>query len=225
MDDEAVARYLKENPAFFEQHGELLAEVSVPNPHGGAAISLTDRQMLTLRERGRQLEAKLSELLHFGEENDALGEKMHRLSVALVAAPSQDRLLDALQFNLREDLAIPHVALRVWGGNTVEAGARAESAPVSDELKQYAASLSEPFCGPSGQAEAEAIGWLGESASAIRSVGLIALREQGAAGTQGACIGLLMLASEELKRFYPEMGTVYLRRLGELASAGLARFL
>src|SRR3954462_3753994 len=103
MDDEAVARYLKENPAFFEQHGELLSEVSVPHPHGGAAISLSDRQMRTLRERNPQLEARLAELLQCGEENDVLGEKMHRLAVVLVAAASLDALLDALHFNLRED--------------------------------------------------------------------------------------------------------------------------
>jgi uncharacterized protein YigA (DUF484 family) len=37
-------------------------------------------------------------------------------------------------------------------------------------------------------------------------------------------IGLLVLASEEPQRFYPEMGTIYLAQLGELASAALRRF-
>ena len=37
-------------------------------------------------------------------------------------------------------------------------------------------------------------------------------------------IGLLILSSEESQRFYPEMGTIYLSRLGELASAALRRF-
>jgi hypothetical protein len=35
--------------------------------------------------------------------------------------------------------------------------------------------------------------------------------------------GLLALASEDPQRFYPEMGTLYLRRLGEIAAAGLMR--
>ena len=40
-----------------------------------------------------------------------------------------------------------------------------------------------------------------------------------------ACVGLLALASEDAARFYPEMGTLHLKRLGELASAALQRYL
>jgi len=38
-----------------------------------------------------------------------------------------------------------------------------------------------------------------------------------------ACVGMLALASEDPARFFPEMGTLYLKRLGELASAALQR--
>jgi len=34
---------------------------------------------------------------------------------------------------------------------------------------------------------------------------------------------LLALASEDAQRFYPEMGTLYLQRLGEVAAASLLR--
>jgi uncharacterized protein YigA (DUF484 family) len=34
-------------------------------------------------------------------------------------------------------------------------------------------------------------------------------------------VGLLALGSEEPERFYPEMGTLYLGRIGELAAAAL----
>jgi len=37
--------------------------------------------------------------------------------------------------------------------------------------------------------------------------------------------GLLALASEDPQRFYPGMGTLYLKRLGELISTSLVRFL
>ena len=36
--------------------------------------------------------------------------------------------------------------------------------------------------------------------------------------------GLLVLGSEEAQRFYPEMGTLYLKRLGELVSAAITRY-
>ena len=85
MKAEDVARYLTEHPDFFDQHSEMLSQISVSNPHGGRAIPLSDRQVLALREKNKVLEAKLGELIQFGEENDAIGAKMHRLALALLA--------------------------------------------------------------------------------------------------------------------------------------------
>src|SRR5581483_4493296 len=106
-----VARFLQENPVFFEQYADLLSEIYIPHPHGGRAIPLAERQVLALRERARALETRLAELLQVGEENDAIGEKMHRLCVALLAGPDLPGALAALYYNLREDFAVPHVAL------------------------------------------------------------------------------------------------------------------
>jgi uncharacterized protein YigA (DUF484 family) len=214
-----VARYLRENPAFFEAYADMLAEISVPHPHGGRAIPLSDRQMLTLREKSRALESRLTELLQIGEENDAIGEKMHRLSLGLLAAPDLRSLLTVLYLHLREDFAVPHAALRIWGadrGEPAGEGEFAEFRPVGERLKRYATSLSQPFCGPSGDPEAAA--WFGESASHVRSVAHMALRDK-------ECIGMLALGSEDVLRFYPEMGTLYLKRMGDLVGAALLRFL
>src|SRR5262245_14352157 len=112
LDSERVAGYLQQHPEFFDQYAELLSQIYIPHPHGGRAIALADRQVLTLRERNKVVEAKLAELLQFGEENDAIGEKMHRLAMALLGAPGLEALLGALYYNLREDFAIPHAALR-----------------------------------------------------------------------------------------------------------------
>ena len=38
---------------------------------------------------------------------------------------------------------------------------------------------------------------------------------------QTTVFGLLALGSEDPKRFYPDMGTLYLRRIGELCAAGV----
>jgi uncharacterized protein YigA (DUF484 family) len=211
-----VARYLRENPGFFESHADMLAEITVPHPHGGRAIPLSDRQMLSLREKSKALESRLTELLQIGEENDAIGEKMHRLSLALLSAADLQSLLSVLYLHLREDFAVPHSALRIWGEAFRSAGGAAEFRPVGEQLKRYAASLSQPFCGPSGDAEAAA--WFGEGASHVRSVAHMALRNK-------ECFGMLALGSEDVLRFYPEMGTLYLKRMGELAGAALLRFL
>ena len=86
MEASEVADYLKENPGFFEQYADLLAEIFVPHPHGGRAIPIAERQIVTLREKNTQLETKLQELIQFGTENDAISEKLHRSTLALFAA-------------------------------------------------------------------------------------------------------------------------------------------
>jgi uncharacterized protein len=214
-----VARYLRENPVFFEKYADTLAEIYVPHPHGGRAIALSDRQLLLLREKNKALESRLAGLLQIGEENDAIGEKMHRLCLALLAAPDLQSLMAVLYLHLREDFAVPHSALRVWrAGHDAPRGVEeaAEFRPIGEELKRYAASLAQPYCGPSSLPEAAA--WFGEGASHVRSVAHMALRDRD-------CFGMLALGSEDALRFFPEMGTLYLRRLGELASAALLRFL
>jgi uncharacterized protein YigA (DUF484 family) len=224
MNADDVAQYLRDNPIFFEDYAEMLTSISVPSPHGGKAIALSDRQVVALRDENKALREKLRELIQFGEENDAIGEKIHRLALALLPAPDLSALLAALYFNLREDFAVPHSALRLWrAGSDSWAATHSEMSLVSDRIRDYAGSLSQPFCGPSGNVEAA--GWFGEAAPHVRSVAHIALREPGPAGAPGACFGLLALGSEDVLRFYPDMGTVYLNRLGELASAALVRFI
>ena len=223
MNPDEVAQYLQENPSFFENYADVLSKIQVSHPHGGQAIALVDRQMLGLREKYRALEAKLAELLQFGEENDAISEKMHRLSGALLSAPSRHVFISSLAGSLKDDFSIPHVALRLWGvpQRDQDAG-RDEFGEVSEELKSYATALAEPYCG--GNEKAETAGWFGVPAEQVGSVAHIALREEATASGGGACVGLLALGSDDARRFYSDMGTLYLKRLGDLAGAGLSRF-
>ena len=219
MTAEDVVRYLRDNPGFFEDYAELLAQIYIPHPHGGRAIPIAERQILTLREKSKMLEGKLAELIEFGEENDAIGEKMHRLCLALFPAGDLHAMLQALYYNLREDFAVPHAALRLWRSDPgAAAGDGPEFAPLSEDLRHYAGSLEHPYCG--ADANPEMLSWFGDAAAQLRSVACIPLAD----GSK-ACCGMLVLASEDATRFYPEMGTLYLKRLGELLSAALQRYL
>ena len=86
MDASAVADYLKKNPAFFEDYADVVAQIFVPHPHGGHAIPIAERQILALRDRAREFEQRLRELIRHGTENDDIGEKLHRSTLALFAA-------------------------------------------------------------------------------------------------------------------------------------------
>jgi uncharacterized protein YigA (DUF484 family) len=210
MNADDIARFLRTNPKFFDQHPEVLEKLSVPHPHGGRAIPLAERQTVALRDKLKLVEGRLGELLHFGEENDAISEKVHRLAVALSGARDFPSLANSLYFHLREDFAVPHVALRVWG-KSVPADF-AEAGEVAEPQRQHAATLGAPQCGPA--AGNPFLPWFGEAAEQLRSVALVPLG-------QTAVFGLLALGSEDAKRFYPEMGTLYLRRIGELCAAGV----
>lgn len=211
MDAKDVAQFLKANPQFFDQHPQLLESIYVPHPHGGRAIPLTERQIVSLREKVRLLEAKLGEFVRFGEDNDAIGEKVHRLSLALFGAKDFAATAHALYFHLREDFAVPHVALRVWSKSVLEG--TLEGSPVDNELRDKAETMGAPQCGPS--AGSPFLPWFREAQDHIRSIALIPLG-------QTRTIGVLALGSEDPQRFFAEMGTLYLRRIGELTAGALA---
>ena len=216
MDANEVAAYLKNHPEFFVQYAELLNRIHIPSPHGGRAISITERQLSNLRDQVRQIENKLAELIRFGEDNDAVAAKVHRLSVGLHGAIDRGAIFSVLYDHLSEDFAVPHVAIRLWG---LGGGDSLEFAVVEAGIIAFAAGCTDPYCGPAqGQA---AVSWLGEQAGHIRSVAQMPLHRLGQTG--GECIGLMLLASEEAQRFYSEMGTLYLRQIGELAAAALCR--
>ncbi|HTH40797.1 MAG TPA: DUF484 family protein [Rhodocyclaceae bacterium] len=219
MNAEEVAIYLKTHPEFFEQFGDLLANIKLPNPHGGAAASLADRQVAVLRERVHVLESKMGELLRFGEQNDGIAEKVHRLAVALMAANTLAEAVRNLYNHLEGAFAVPHVAVRIWGVGNGQDAAATEFAEVPDTLKAFAGSMINPYCGFS--AGQEAVAWFGDRGERIRSIAQVPLREHGHDG--GVCFGLLVLASEEVERFYPDMGTLYLSRIGDMASSALLR--
>ena len=211
MTAEEAAQFFKTHPQFFDQHPELLESIFVPHPYGGRAIPLSERQILALRDKVKLLEGKLTELLQFGEENDAIGEKVHRLSAALLGARDFAASAQALQFHLREDFSVPHVALRIWDKPMAEG--TPEAAPVGDELRARVETMGGPLCGAA--AGNPFLPWFGDAKEHVRSVALVPLG-------QTKSFGLLALGSEDAQRFYAEMGTLYLRRIGELTAAALA---
>jgi hypothetical protein len=212
---EEVAEFLRQNPGFFENHVDVLMNLQIPHPHGGRAVSIGERQLVALREKSKLLEDKLRELIQFGEENDAVGGKVHRLSCRLIEATSLDAALDTLYLDLLDHFAVPHVAVRLW--NVAEENPETkEFSPVAAEVREFVEKMQAPYCG--GHAVYENQAWFGEAAPHLKSFALVRLERD------GLTFGVVALASEDPQRFYPEMGTLYLARIGELMSHALWRF-
>lgn len=216
MTEIEISAYLKKNPQFFEHHADLLTEMYLPSPHGGGTVSLAERQQLLQRDRIRVLEAKMADFLKFGEENDATTEKIHRLSLGLLASQNFDVLVQLLSTTLKEDFKVPYVGLRLWAKAKDEADStNAVFDEVDAELRSWAQGLLNPYCGHRPGLELDS--WFGSDA-APKSFAMITLRSENT-------FGLLAMASEDEQRFYPEMGTMYLKRIGELVSASLLRYI
>lgn len=214
--EEQVSNYLRAHPQFFEQHAALLAEMYLPSSHGNGTVSLAERQQLAQRDKIRVLEVKLAELLRFGKENDAISDKVHRFSLGLLSIQNFNVLVQLLQHSLREDFNVSYVGIRLWVPPLMSDDAEHQAfQPIDAELKSWAQGLTTPYCG--SKAGLDIADWFGAEATP-KSFALAALRSE-------KVFGLLAMAAEDENRFYTDMGTLYVKRIGELVSAALLRHL
>ena len=215
--EDDIANYLANTPGFFERHAELLGAVQLGNPHGGRAVSLQERQMGMLREKLKGMEMAIIEMIRHGQENMAIADKLHRWTRALMLTGNAADLPEVLVRELIHQYMVPQAAVRIWGGDPAF-----ESLPfargVSADVKIFASSLTAPYCGVNSGFEV--VQWVDEPAR-VMSMALIPLRHSAAP----EAFGLLMLASPDPTRYTADMGTEFLSRIGEVASAALSRLL
>ncbi len=214
--EDDIAHYLLNSPDFFARHAEVLAGVQFVSPHSQRTVSLQERQAEMLREKIKVLEARLMEMVRHGNDNVALADKMLRWSRALFLVSGPSALPARLVAELTEQFAVPQVALRVWGLAS-EFAELPQAQEVSEDVKLFASSLGEPFCGLNTGFEAAQ--WLATPDAAV-SLALIPLRSGEA---DSPAFGMLVLASPDSQRFRADMGTEFLLRFGEIASAALQR--
>lgn len=216
--EDDIAQFLVHTPDFFDRHAELLATVRLGSPHGGRAVSLQERQAEMLREKIRALEARLMEMIRHGNDNAVLAQRLQRWSQSLFLVPQARDLPRVMAEQIEQQFMVPQVALRLWGvapAHQTEAFAQG----VSEDVKLFAASLSQPYCGINNGFEAAQ--WLADPAAA-QSVALVTLRDPQSTGSPAA-IGLLVLASPDSQRYHAGMGTDFLDNLSALASAAVQR--
>jgi uncharacterized protein len=216
--EDDIANYLANTPNFFARHAELLASVQLTSPHGNRAVSLQERQAEMLREKIKALEHRVMDMVRHGNENVIIADRLHRWARKLFQVESGRALPATIAAEIRNQFIVPQVAIKVWDVDS-RYGAEAFASGVSDDAKTFASSLTQPYCGVNSGFEA--VNWLDDTAMAM-SIALIPLRE-GAASSATPAFGMLVLASPDPQRFQSGMGTDFLERIAELASAALTR--
>jgi uncharacterized protein len=212
--DDEIVHYLAGHPEFFVSHPDLLSAMQLPHPQNGQAISLMERQSLMLRERLKSLEARLAELMRHAQENDAIAAKLTEWTRALLLQQEPEALPHTVVDELKRIFDVPSAGLRLWQTRP-EFAQLACAQPVSKDTITLADSMRVPFCG--SNVGFEAASWL--DGDSVQSLAMLPLR----IGAQPATFGLLVLGSPDKDRFQVTMGTAFLERIAELASAALAR--
>ena len=146
LDSTAIAQYLEDTPAFFEEHAELLSKIKLSSALGGRTMSLQERQMEVLRHKVKSMELRLAELTRVAQENHAIAGKFQLWTRALLLARNDVELPHLLIDGLKTIFSVPQATLRLWN---VAANFSHTwfAAPVSEDARLFAGGLNGPFCG------------------------------------------------------------------------------
>lgn len=210
-----VRDYLIQHPDFFANEPDLLQQLEIPHPTG-AHVSLIERQVAILRERNDHYRHRLDELITLARSNDRLLERLHALSVNLMAATSLDDLLAALLSELRDQFSADELAIVL---RDIRPGiGRPEVRQAPDNAADTLLGLrleKGPRC---GELRGEQQRWLfADKADRVASAAVVPLGAH-------ARYGVLAIGSHQRSRFCGRPDTLFLTRLGELISARMASF-
>jgi hypothetical protein len=128
LTSEQVAQYLRSNKDFFHHQAELLADLSLPHESGNA-ISLLEKQVSLLRDRGQNTRKKLSDLLENAGKNDRLFDTTKSLVLALLRAQNIPEIVAFTQDQLsnHENIDACEVILLKQANLAVPSSVRTES--------------------------------------------------------------------------------------------------
>lgn len=213
MNSNDIAHYLSKHPHFFEEHADLLAEIRLTSPVMGRAISLQERQMEVVREKHKQLELRLAELMRIATDNDVITRKFQSWTRSLLLARNDVELPYVLTQGLQDIFALPYATLRLWNVSA-DYSHTWFAETTSEDVQIFAKGLHAPFCGKNQ--EFEAASWL-ESGEEIASLAMLALRLQPGAQT----FGLLVFGSPDPQRFTKDMATDFLVKIADTSAAAL----
>lgn len=211
-----VAAWLRRHPTFLQQFPDLALTLVVPREDGPAA-SLASYQLEVLRDKNRELARRLHELFAISQENERLAVRTHQLTLSLMRQRDAASTVRALVAALEEDFSAALVRLVLWA----PVPGLAEPLPWLQVVDRQDAALQsfadflaagEPLCGrlhPDKQALL-----YGDAIAQVQSTALLPLGP----------LGMVAVGSRDANGFYPGMGTLFLRMMGEAFVTAMARF-
>jgi uncharacterized protein len=215
LDSVEVADYLRRHPDFFLRNEETLAELQLPH-RAGSAVSLVERQVALLRERNIDSRHRLNRLLETAQDNDRLFAKTRQLILTLLEAQSQPALTATVIESVRREFGADFCALLLIVDAPGDApdGATVITRDVATGGLQSLLRPGKPVVGPLRPREKELI--FGAHADQVQSAALIPLGAE-------QPFALLAIGSSDVKRFHPDMGTLFLGFIGAIVERLMPR--
>jgi uncharacterized protein YigA (DUF484 family) len=205
IDEETIARYLKQNPEFFERQKYLLATIRLSNTLGKGVISLQEKQVGVLQERIQKLEYRITEFVQAEKENELIVQKILLWVEHVFSTNDYYLRIQKIPQKLAEIFDIPQVVLKLWdyeGNNTNTA--------------KWINHLQTPYCGVIIR-NTIIDRWL-KTPEQLASLAVIPLRYM-----EEKCFGTLLCASHSKDRFTSDMSVGFLKQVGILAGTALRR--
>jgi uncharacterized protein YigA (DUF484 family) len=212
-----VAAYLKLHPDFFLKRDDLLTEIEVAHPAGGA-VSLLERQVSVLRERSVDLRHRLNGLLDTARNNDRLFEQTKQLVLQLLEAQSLDHIVDTFTRGLEQEFQVDFASVVLIGNPTLHRGVRARLVTYNDARVHIDSILksSKAVCGVLRPEEVKFL--FPEHSRQVGSAAVIPLHH-------GHPLGVLAIASTDPNYFRSSMGTLFLGYIAEVVNRLLPKYL
>lgn len=202
LDTDTVLDWLREHPGVFKDHPELLDVLEFE--HDAGATSLIERQVERLREENLNLKTRLQHLIAIAGENQRLVQRLHRLTLEVMATADLEQFIEDVATRLKADFHAEVVILHPGPGGPDPGTAeyvRHLPSPVPEWLQKLA-QAGRPVCGRLTRAKLKTV--FGETAGDVASCALVPLEDG----------GLLSIGSADPQRFFADMGTLFLELLG-----------
>ena len=210
-----VAAWLRRHPTFLQQFPDLAVSMVVPREQGPAA-SLASYQLDVLRDKNRELSRRLQDLFANAQDNERLAVRTHQLTLALLRQGNAADTLRAMAASLAEDFQGDLVRMVLFEPVAGMDGDDWLQVVVADDARlapfRDAMAGDEPICGRLHPDKNALL--YGARVEEVQSSALLPLPG----------IGLLAVGSHDPNRFFPGMGTLFLRMMGEALVAALRRF-
>jgi uncharacterized protein len=215
-----MVRYLRDHPAFFEEHQDLLSGM-VLSHESGNAVSLIERQVQILREQKDEQKRKLQSLIGTAQNNEKLNNNVNALILELLDTATLGDVLNVIDNRMRADFEADAIVVKLLAsGNDVlkeHAELTAWQQPAL-AIGEKVMTARRPMCGSFNTEQMQA---LFEDAD-IQSAGIVPLAKDKSSKN---CYGIIAIGSYDPQRFRSDMGTLFLTLLGQVLTRILKRHL